>query len=132
MALEGFGITLAFQSGFFAEITAANRTGMKREAYDKTHNLSPEGWKEFFFSRLKDAGALEITFWYDPSLTPPIDQAAETATITFPVPDNMTTGATISCTAGMTDFSATGPHDGLMQGTSTLKFSGKPTVTAAT
>ena len=131
MADEALGLSITFQSGWFNDqITQVSWSGLKRNAHDKAHLGST--WMPFHFSRLKDPGQLEITFWFDPDDGPPIDQDAETITVTFPVPSGMTTGATWACSGGMTDFSLTGPVQGLMQGTATLKFSGPPTFTDAT
>lgn len=131
-ALEGFGATITFQSGFYATITAVNHTGYKRAAHDTSHNLITSGWRTFFLSNVKDAGSLEITFWYNPNSVPPIDQVAESITLTFAIPSGGVTGATVVCSGGLTDHSSTGPFDGLMVGTATLKFSGVPVWTAST
>ena len=131
MALELHGTTITFQSGFFAEIQSVSVDGMSRAAHDKSHT-GTDRWRTFFFSRLTDPGGLSVGIRYDPDTTPPINEAAETITITFPVPDGRDNGATIRCSGGMTEFSISGgAPDGMLEASCTLKFSGEPIFTAS-
>lgn len=129
MADGGFGATITFQSGFFGELTAISHSGYARGVTETTHSTSTSGWRTFQPSDLKDAGEVEVTVRFDPNDTPPIDQAAETGTITFPVPSGGSTGATLTATMFLTDFqySVDAIGDDAMEGSGTLKLSGVPT-----
>lgn len=129
--LPGFGIAITFQSGFFAFITAVNPSGMSRASLDTSHNAISDGYMTFTPSKLSDAGGLDIEFFFKSDIAPPIDQAAESITVTWPKPSGAVTAGTWVASGFMTDFSVNAPHDGIMTGNATLKFSGKPTVTAS-
>lgn len=133
MADGAHGATITFQSGFFGEITAIALSGYARGATETTHSTSTSGWKTFQPSDLKDAGELEVTIRFDPDDTPPIDQAAETVTLTFPVPSGLTNGATLAATGFMTNFNANLDTigDDAMEASATIKYSGVPTWTDA-
>lgn len=130
MASLGFGTSITFQSGFFAAIKDVKHSGISRESVDVTNFGSTNGWKEFIPSQLKDAGELEVELLYDTDLEPPIDQAAETVTITFPLKSGETTAAKIQCSAFMTSAEAGVPMEDAMTQSVTLKFTGEPTYTA--
>lgn len=123
----GFGVSVTFQSGFFAWITNVRLSGYSREAVETTHAASTNGWAEFIASDIKNAGQLQVDISFDPDDTPPIDQAAETITVTFPIPAGLSNGATLQCTGFMIDYEAGVPIEGKMTASATLKFSGEPT-----
>jgi hypothetical protein len=129
MADEGFGTSIAFNSGFLAQILDVAIDGIGRKDIDSTHMLTPEGWMTNFPSDLKDPGTLTTQLQFDPDVPPPIASAAETITVTFPVPPGKSTGATWSCSGYLVELSGQVPHDNKMLATSKIRFSGKPTFT---
>lgn len=129
-ALPVFGTTITFNSSYFsAKITAVNLDGYSREALDTTHTTSTNGWETNFLSKIQKVGEAKVTILYDPDTSPPLTSAAETITITFPIPTGKTNGATFACSGGMTDFSFKGELKGLYMADCTLTFSGEPTWT---
>jgi hypothetical protein len=132
MADEGFGTTITFQSGFFAQITNVGWDGIERGDIDTSHMTTTEGWMTFIPSDLKNAGELTVEISFDPDDAPPITAAPETITVTHPIPAGGNTAATWACSGYMKSFGNAIPHDGKMTGTAVLKFSGKPTFTAGT
>lgn len=131
MADQGYGITITFQTGFFAEVLSVTLNGISRTAIPTTHSTTTSGWMTFLMSDLKDGGTIEVEFQFDPDETPPIDQAAESVTVTFPVPPGQSNGGTMVATAGMTDMSISVPVDDKMTASATLKISGVPVWTDA-
>lgn len=117
MADSGFGVTITFETGFFAEIRSVTWSGHSRAPLDTTHSATSGGKMTFIPSDLIDPGSLEVEMWFDPTDDPPIDQAPETVTVAWP-------GGSWSCSGFMTDYSPTAPHDDIMSATATLKFSG--------
>ena len=134
MAADGaFGTTIVFgTTGWTALITGVNQDGISRAELDTSHHGTTNGWKTFIPSDLKDAGVVSLEFHFNPDDAPPIDQAAETITITFPVPSGLTNGATFACNGFMNNFTFGTPFEELLVGTSTLKLSGEPTWADAT
>jgi len=132
MADEGFGTTITFQSGFFAEITNVDWDGIKRGSIPTSHMTTTEGWMTFQPSDLKDAGELSVEIAFAPQTTiiTAITAAAETVTVTLPIPAGQSVASTWACSGFMTDFKFKSPMDGKMMADVKLKFSGKPTITA--
>ena len=56
IAVLGFGSSITFQSGFFANVTDISFSGITREAVDVTNFASTNGWKEY----MQDMGELEV------------------------------------------------------------------------
>lgn len=129
--LAAYGTSITFQTGWFAYITSVNASGRHRDPLETTNMASTSGWATFIPSKIQEAGELKVGFIYDPDKTPPVDQAAETVTLTFPVPTGKTNPATFACSGFMTDFDFTGEVKGLFTANATLKFSGQPTYTAS-
>lgn len=132
MADEGFGLTITFQSGFFAEILDASWSSISRNAIPTSHMTTPSGAMTFLPSDMHDPGELSVSLQFDPDTAPPIDQAAETITVTFPIPPGGSTAATWACSGFMTDYGNELPHDDKMTADATLKFSGITTFTPGT
>jgi len=130
MASLGFGTSITFQSGFFAEITDVKISGIARESVDVTNFASTNGWKEFIPSEMKDGGELEVEIIHDTNDAAPVDQASETVTITFPLKGAESSGATYASSGFMTNYDITVPGEDKITATATIKFSGAPTVTA--
>lgn len=125
MADMGFGATITFQTGFFAQFRVIDDLGSTREAIETTHNGTADGWATFIPSDIKKMKACRIQMLFDPDTEPPIDAAAENVTITFPG------GATLACSGFMTDAGASIPYDDLMTQDVELQLSGAPTWTPA-
>lgn len=128
--LMAFGTSISL-AGFIAQFTKIKWNGIKRGEVDVTHMASPDGWKEFDPSALKDAGGLDIEIHFDPDTEPPIDQAKASVVVTWPVPAGMTNGASWTCDGFLTELEIEGELDGKLVATAKAKFSGKPTFAAA-
>lgn len=131
-AREGYGISLTFANGFCAKIKTPSYSGLSRKAHDSSHTQTVDGWMTFFPSALKNPGELQVDILFNPNLTPPIDEDADTVRVTFPLGDGETNAAYWECEGFMTDFEWTGPHDDLETAKVTIKFSGTPTFSPAT
>lgn len=131
----GTGITIEFlTSGFSAEVLDVQPPGASRETFDASHqgsgvNPGAGKWgnKPFLFSRLVDAGEASFDIHFDPDDVPPLHAAAEQIRITFPVPTGLSTGAQWTFSGGMTGYQPTGPLDGKMTASVTIKVSGAVT-----
>ncbi len=132
MADEGFGVSVAFQSGFLAEILSVNWDGLERGDIPSTHAGTAGGWMTFIPSDLKNPGELTVELQFNPDDSPPIDQPAETITVALPIPAGGSTAATWACSGYMKSMSAAIPHDDKMTASAVLKFSGQPTFTPGT
>lgn len=132
MADQGYGATVTFSSGFMAQVLNASWDGLERGEIDTTHMTSTNGWMTFIPSDLKNPGELTVELLFNPSTAPPITGAAETITVTFPIPSGGSTAATWACSGFMKSLSPSVPHDDRMLATAVLKFSGEPTFTAGT
>ena len=117
MADSGFGVTITFESGFFAEIRSVNWSGISRAPLDTTHSGTSSGNMTFIPSDLKDPGTLEVELLFDPTDDVPMSGNAATVTCAWP-------GGSWSCSGFLTEFSATAPHDDIMTATASIKFSG--------
>ena len=131
MADEGFGVSVAFASGFLAEITAVNGPDEERKPIGTSHSATTGGDMTFQPSDLVDHGTLSVEIAISPDKTPPIKQPAETITITYPIPAGKTTAATAQFSGFMTKFSPKVPFDDKMTGTAEIKISGAITRTAS-
>lgn len=126
----GTGTTITFASSFFAQITDASWSGISRASIETSHmGLSAPGAgkfgnKTFMPGDLSDPGELRVTMHFNPDTRPPIDQAAETVTVSF-------AGAgSWAATGYMTGFELQDPLEDKMVATATIKFSGNVTITA--
>jgi hypothetical protein len=131
MADTGFGSSITFQSGFFAQFRVIEELGSMRESIETTHNASTSGWATFIPSDIKKMKRCRVQMLFNPDDTPPIDQAAETVTITLPVPAGSSNGATVVASGFMTDATASIPYDDLMTMACELQLSGVPVWTDA-
>ena len=128
---EGTGVAIVFAtSGFSARLQSVDGPNMSRESINTTH-MGTTTALTFMPADLVDSGDLTLTFHFDPSLTPPINAAAETVTITWPVPAGLSAGATWVASAFMTGYQPGAQIGELMTAQATLKISGAITITAA-
>jgi hypothetical protein len=121
----GFGITIGFSSGFFAEIIDTTPPEQTREAVDTSHTETPEGRMTFIPSKLIDGGELQVEMAFHPDVAVPIDADPETVTITFP------SGTTWVFQGFLTGHAPAAPIDDRMTATVTIKVSGAITITGA-
>ena len=129
----GTGATLAFgTSGWTGNIEDMSWGGIPREEVPTSHLLTVGG-KTFIVGKLYDPGDLTVEMQYDPDDRPPFDQPTETITVTYPVPEGGSTGATHAAIGFIKNW--TPPQlsvDGKMMSTFVIKFSGSITFTNST
>lgn len=119
---ELYGTTIAFASGFLAEITRVSFGGLKRKALDGTHTTSPANRMEFVPADLVDPGTLEVELNFVPDAAPPIDSAPEAITITWP------DGTIWSMTGFLTDYKPQGSIGEKLSASVTLQLTGALTI----
>lgn len=132
-AMVGTGTTIVFgTSGFTAEILSVNGNDVSINAIDASH-MGSSGSREKIFGTLVDEGEVEFEFAFDPDSQPPIGEAAETITITFPVPEGGSTGAKVAGTGKITKWSWSDPLEEKMTAQATITWDGQtgPTWTAS-
>jgi len=126
----GTGATITFgTSSWSANILSIDWSGLSRDSIETTH-LGTTAAKTFIPEDLYDSGEVSLDFQFDVDDFPPIDQAAETITITAPLSSSGSTAGKWAATGFMTDFSfnvTTGAE--LMSGSATVKFTGAITPT---
>lgn len=121
--ISGWGIRLtAGTSAFTCEITDATPPGATREAINTSHTRTSNSMT-FIPADLVDWGSLKVEIGFDPGVTPPIDQAAETWTMTFK------NGETWVFNGFMTGYEPKGPLLDKMTADVTIKVNGKVTIT---
>lgn len=119
------GITISFpDSSFTAEILDVGMSGLSRGSVDVTHQGTTQA-RRFTPTDLYDAGEATFGFHFNPDTSPPIDQAPEVVTLTFP------SGAHWDFTAFFTDYSGDFPLEDKMAGEATLKVDGIISITPA-
>jgi hypothetical protein len=129
MADSGTGTTITFgTSNFTAELLSVDVSDQERGFIDTTH-MGTTGARTKSPLDLVDRGGLDIEFNFDPDIEPPIDQAAETITLTFPLPAGQVTAGTLAGTGFMTNWSAGIPLEDKMTATATIVWSAAPTWT---
>lgn len=123
---QGFGISISFAtSQWSAELLDVTPPAATREAIDTTHMGLESAFKTFDPSDLVDWGEAKLTVAFDPGTRPPIDQAKETVTITFPE------GDTWAFSAFLTKYEPKAPMEEKMTADVTIKVSGNVTFTPA-
>lgn len=122
MADTGFGITIAFQSGFLAEIIDVTPPERTRDEIETTHTATTNGIKTFIMSDLIDNGELQVELNFDETESPPIDQAFSACVITF------SSGTTWSFSGALKSYAPAAPIDDRMTATVTIKVSGAITI----
>lgn len=138
----GNGATIVFgTSGWTAKTKSITPSGRARESLDVTHlgstPVDPEadpveqGGKEFMPAGFGDPGELRVEFFLDPDDPPPEHQAPEQITVTWPLPDGLTTPATWVGTGFVTSFETGIEVDSVVMGTMVVKLTGVQTATPA-
>ena len=118
MADSGFGTSITFASGFFAEILSVDGPDLSRDPIETTHMGTTNDWKTFIPSDLKDGGTLSVEIAYVPGTSPPIAAAESTCTVTYP------DASTVSFEGFMTSFSPSVPIDDRMTASAEIKVNG--------
>lgn len=121
----GFGITIAFASGFLAQITDVTLPEQSREKIDISHTQSPNNRRQWLLSELVDSGEIEVELNFDPTSSPPIDDPFETVTLTFG------SGTTWEFEGALLNYGGEAPLADRMTATATLVVSGVITITPA-
>lgn len=105
MADTGNSATITFgTTGFTAQYTMIGGAEMERPKV-KTSHLTTTNYETYMVGDLTEPGETECEFQYNPNTQPPILNAAETITITYPVPSGLTNGATKSGTGFLVKWS---------------------------
>lgn len=131
----GTGTSITFgTSGFAAKLIGVPTLASMSRPSIETSTMATTTAHTFMPGDLVDNGEIELEFEFDPSLTPPINAARETVTITFPINTaaGRTTAASWACSAFMTNYQPGVQMEERMRATATLKISGAITITAAT
>lgn len=115
---SGFGTTITFSTGYFAEIISVDGPDLSRESIDTTHMATTSGLMTFIPSDLIDNGTLSVEMAYLPGTAPPISSAAETVTVTYP------DSSTAAFSGFLTSFSPSIPIDDRMTASAEIKVSG--------
>ncbi len=133
------GLAVVFgTSGFSGNIMNVGFPGISRESIDTSHlgtslpSAGNFGAKTFIPADLVDAGEFTLEVHFNPLSAPPIEDAAEVVTVTWPLVSGDATSSIWVFTAFTTGFDITGPLDDKMVATMTMKITGEADVTAAT
>ena len=126
MASIGTGMTLGFSSGFAAEITSMNWSGIEREVIEATHSLSTS--KTFIPGSFVDPGELEVGIFFHAETAPPFTAAPETVTVTLPSAGAGGTSTWVA-TGFMREFEWSAEVEGVQEATMTLKLTTSPVIT---
>lgn len=130
----GTATTITFgTSSFTAQVMSLNGSDITREDIDVTH-MGSTNYMEFQPGNLADGGTIEMEIHFDPDSQPPILGAAETITITFPLPSGGIGAATLVFTGYVNSWSWEAPLEEVMTAEITIKVDGKtdPVWTAST
>lgn len=121
----GYGISITFASGFFAEVTDVTLPEQAREKIDVSHTLSPDLRMEYIMADLVDSGELEVELNFDPSAEPPIDDPFEPVTLEFG------SGTTWEFSGALMNYGGEAPLDDRMTAKATIAITGKITINPA-
>jgi hypothetical protein len=133
-----FGTTITFGTSSFAALIRSITTPEgERIELDTSHMGTAAGgshtgisWRTKIPSDIGEWKAMRVSILFDPDLKPPIDQAAETITITFPLASGQTNNATLAWTGFMTRYGGEVPYDNVSEGSYEIAISGDVTWTA--
>ncbi len=124
MADVGTGTTIVFAtSSFSADVLSVNGNDISRADIETTH-MGTTGYKTYIPSDLVEGGTVDMEFAFNPNSQPPVSGAAETITITFPIPSGGTTGATLVFTGYINSWSFGDTLEEKMTGNATIKVDG--------
>lgn len=120
----GTGTTVAFSSGFFAEILSVSPVSASRNSVESSHMATPNNSHTFLPTDLVDWGEMTVELGFAPGTKPPIQNATETITITFPD----SAASTWTFLGFMTGFDADDPLEDRATATAVIKYTGDLTV----
>ena len=120
------GLTITFQSGFFAEILSVTGPSAAREAINTSHMGTASNAHTFTPANLVDWGELSVELIFAPGTSPVTAMTAAAETVTINMPDTGT--ATWAISGFMTSFEPTGSLDDKMTASATIKFTGAPLI----
>jgi hypothetical protein len=104
MADIGNGTSVTFgTSSFSASLMSVTWGGITRPAIQTSH-LGTTTAHTFMPDDLYDGGDITLSIQYNPNTQPPISGAAETVTVTYPVPSGSSNGATHAFSGFVTEF----------------------------
>lgn len=136
---NGTGTTVTFgTSAFTAELLSVSWGGINRVSLETSHMATPApgasnfGNMTFLPGDLSDPGELTMDIHFNPDTEPPIDQPAETITVTWPLAAGDTTPAIWAATGFVTSYEPGATLEEVMTATMTVKLSGNITLTAST
>ena len=141
LATLGTGTSINFgTSGFSGRLLSIpNISGLERAGIDVTGiDVQPPaantlGNARVLISQKVGPVELEVRFFFDPSLTPPLHGVKETITITFALPEGKTTPATWSCNGWMGTYNVEGiTEDNPVEAVAAIRVDGGVLITAAT
>lgn len=120
----GTGTSITFATGFLAELLDVSPPNASREAIQVSH-MGTTLNHIFKPAKLVDWGELNCDIGYDPSVAPPVNDAAESIAITFP-----DSGATVWTFDGfMTGYDPGDPLEDRATAACTIKITGGITIT---
>ena len=120
----GTGTTIAFSSGFFAQIRDIRHSGVSRPSI-KTSHMGTTTNDTFIPGDLTDNGTYDIDMSFNPAVAPPDTAVTSSCVITFP--GTAVNVATFD--AFVIGVSQSIPFEDLMTATVTLKVTGAITLT---
>jgi hypothetical protein len=132
----GTGTTVAFGTATtFSPKLRSIKLGAETVSVIDISHMGTTAYREKMHGDLKEPLTVTLEADYNPSLTVPLGNVAETVTITLPIPAGGSSGATIVGTAFLSSASdADVPLEDKMTATYVIQFDGftGPTYTAAT
>lgn len=121
----GFGISIAFATGFLAEIIDITLPEQVREAIETTHTQTANGDATFIPASVVDNGELQVEIAFLPDKAVPIKQPVESIEVDFP------SGTKWTFDGFMTNHAPSAPIDDRMTASVTIKVTGGITITPA-
>lgn len=134
----GTGTSITFgTSGFAAELVGIPTiSGLDRQAIETTAlditapGAGQIGNRTYLPSTAVGPIVMEVRFNFDPDLTPPLHESAETITITFPLPAGQSTPANWAGSGFMTAYNVEGiVLDGKVEAVGSIQLTGAITIT---
>lgn len=128
MADVGTGSTITFgTSSYSASVTDIQIGGQERAVIDTSH-MGTTGARTKIVGDLYEPGTVEVSIIYDPNSEPPFG-AAETITVTWPIPAGGASGATLAGSGFISSRSQSIPLEDLMTATYTIQYADDLTYT---
>lgn len=119
----GFGISIEFENGFFAEIIDITLPEQVREAIETTHTQTANGDATFIPASVVDNGELQLDIAFHPDKSVPIKQPVGPVVVNFP------SGTKWEFDGFMTNHAPTAPIDDRMTASCTIKVTGGIAIT---